>query len=214
MNMLNTQKNFQLIRSTDDLQRSLLYGKVFDDVDHLDSESLNDMFNVLSSNLPQSVKSGLRKSAKRKANPELTKLRREMQKLDRAMERLKHLYMYSEESMSDQEFLTERNRITEAYKEAEARIEEISSYDTIEHSISDTDFIREATSFILAKKLSGNSYINYRRLAVSTDTQVMKDFFNSVLDSITINADGKIGSIVFKNGLRHRFIYKEEAPNG
>ena len=214
MNMLNTQKNFQLIRSTDDLQRSLLYGKVFDDVDHLDPESLNDMFNVLSSNLPQSVKSGLRKSVKRKTNPELTKLRREMQKLDRAMDRLKHLYMYSEESMSDQEYLTERNRITEAYKEAEARIEEISSYDTIEHSISDADFIREATSFILAKKLSGNSYINYRRLAVSTDTQVLKDFFNSVLDSITINTDGKIGSIVFKNGLRHRFIYKEEAPNG
>ena len=214
MNMLNTQKNFQLIRSTDDLQRSLLYGKVFDDVDHLDPESLNDMFNVLSSNLPQSVKSGLRKSAKRKTNPELTKLRHEMQKLDRAMDRLKHLYMYSEESMSDQEYLTERNRITEAYKEAEARIEEISSYDTIEHSISDADFIREATSFILAKKLSGNSYINYRRLAVSTDTQVLKDFFNSVLDSITINTDGKIGSIVFKNGLRYRFIYKEEAPNG
>lgn len=214
MNMLNTQKNFQLIRSTDDLQRSLLYGKVFDDVDHLDPDSLNDMFNVLSSNLPQSVKSGLRKSAKRKANPELTKLRREMQKLDRAMDRLKHLYMYSEESMSDQEYLSERNRIIEAYKEAEARIEEISSYDTIEHSISDADFIREATSFIIAKKLSGNSYINYRRLAVSTDTQVLKDFFNSVLDSITINTEGKIGSIVFKNGLRHKFIYKEEAPNG
>ena len=214
MNMLNAQKNFQLIRSTDDLQRSLLYGKVFDDVDHLDPDSLNDMFNVLSSSLPQSVKSGLRKSAKRKANPELAKLRREMQKLDRAMDRLKHLYMYSEESMSDQEYLTERNRITEAYKEAEARIEEISSYDTIEHSISDADFIREATSFILAKKLSGNSYINYRRLAVSTDTQILKGFFNSVLDSITLNTDGKIGSIVFKNGLRHRFIYREEAPNG
>ncbi len=214
MNTLNTQKNFQIIRSTDDLQRSLLYGKVFDDVDHLDPESLNDIFNVLSSNLPQSVKSGLRKPVKRKANPELTKLRREMQKLDRAMDRLKHLYMYSEESISEREYLSERNRIAEAYKEAEARIEEISSYDTIEHSISDADFIREATSFILAKKLSGNSYINYRRLAVSTDTQVLKDFFNSVLDSITINTEGKIGSIVFKNGLRHKFIYKEEAPNG
>lgn len=215
MNMLNTQKNFQLIRSTSDLQRSLLYGKVFDDVDHLDPDSLNDMFHVLSSNLPQSVKSGLKKSAKRKAsNPELSKLRREILKLDRAMDRLKHLYMYSEDSMSEQEYLAERNRIAEAHREAEARIEEISSYDTVEHSISDADFIREATAFILSKKLSGNSYINYRKLAVSTDTQMLKDFFNSILDSITINTAGKIGSIVFKNGLRHRFIYKEEAPNG
>lgn len=212
MNMLNTQKNFQLIRSTNDLQRSLLYGKVFDDVDHLDPDSLNDMFNVLSSNLPQNIKSGLKKSVTRKAaNPELTKVRRELQKLDRAMDRLKHLYIYSEHSMSEQEYLTERSRILEAYKEAETKIEEISSYDTIEHSISDADFIQEATSFILSKKLSGNSYINYRKLAVSTDTQVLKDFFNSVLDSITINTDGKIGSIVFKNGLRHKFIYKETA---
>ena len=172
------------------------------------------MFNVLSSNLPKNIKSGLKRTSRRKANPELSKLRRELQKLERAMDRLKHLYIYSEDSMSEREYLLERNRITEAYKEAEARIEEISSYDTIEHSISDEDFIREATSFILTKKLSGNSYINYRRLAVSTDTQILKDFFNSVLDSITINTDGKIGSIVFKNGLRHRFIYKEEAPNG
>lgn len=52
------------------------------------------------------------------------------------------------------------------------------------------------------------------KLAVSTDTQMLKDFFNSILDSVTINTAGKIGSIVFKNGLRHRFIYKEEAPNG
>lgn len=211
MNMLNSQKNFQLIRSTSDLQHSLLYGKVFDDVDHLDQDSLNDMFNVLSSNLPQNTKSGLKKSAKRKSeNPELTKLHREIQKLDRAMNRLKHLYMYSEDSMSEQEYLTERNRITEAYKEAESRIKELSSYDTIDHSISDRDFIQEATAFILSKKLSGNSYINYRKLAVSTDTQMLKDFFNSIIDSITINTDGKIGSIVFKNGLRHRFIYKEK----
>ena len=106
MNMLNTQKNFQLIRSTDDLQRSLLYGKVFDDVDHIDPDSLADMFNVLSSNLPQNVKSCLKKSARKKANPELSKLRREMQKLDRAMDRLKRIYMYSEDSMSEQEYLT------------------------------------------------------------------------------------------------------------
>ena len=213
MNMLNAQKNFSLIRTTEDLQRSLLCGKVFDEIDHLDPESLNDMFSVLSSNLPGKV--SVRKGSRKKnANPELPKLKREIQKLERAMERLKNLYVYSEDSMSEQEYLTERNRISESYQEAKARIEEISSYDTIEHSISDSDFIREATSFILAKKLSGSSYINYRRLAVSTDSQMLKDFFNAVLDSITINTDGKIGSIVFKNGLRHRFIYKKEAPNG
>ena len=39
---------------------------------------------------------------------------------------------------------------------------------------------------------------------------MLKEFFNSILDSITINTDGKIGSIVFKNGLRHQFIYAKD----
>ncbi|MFR1537614.1 MAG: recombinase family protein [Blautia massiliensis (ex Durand et al. 2017)] len=208
MNMLNAQRNFQLVRSAADLQRLLLYGKVFDDVDHLDQDSLNDMFTVLSSNLPQNVKAGMKKKMRKPpSNPEVTKLNKEKQRLERAMERLKRLYMYSDDSMTEQEYITEKNRIADAYSEAEARIVEITNYERMERSISDEDFVRQATAFILSKKLSGSSYINYRKLAVSTDPLMLKEFFNSILDSITINTDGKVGSIVFKNGLRHQFIY-------
>lgn len=119
--------------------------------------------------------------------------------------------MYSEDSMTEQEYITEKNRIAEAYSEAEARLVEITNYERMERSISDEDFVRQATAFILSKKLSGSSYINYRKLAVSTDPLILKEFFNSILDSITINTDGKIGSIVFKNGLRHEFIYSEDS---
>lgn len=208
LNMLNAQRNFQLVRNIDDLQRLLLYGKVFSEVDHLDPDSLNDMFTILSENLPQNMKSGMKKRVKRPAvNPELTKLKKELQKLERAMERLKRLYMFSEASMTEQEYITEKNRITESYNEIEGKILEITNYNRQERSISDQDFIREATTFILSKKLSSSSYINFRKLATSTDSQILLDFFNSILDSITINSDGKIGSIIFKNGLRHQFIY-------
>lgn len=210
MNMLNAQRNFQLVRTAADLQRLLLYGKVFDEVNHLDPDSLNDMFTVLSSNLPQNIKAGMKKKMRKPAsNPEVTKLTKEKQRLERAMERLKRLYMYSDDSMTEQEYITEKNRIAEAYNEADARIVEITNYDRMERSISDEDFVRQATAFILSKKLSGSSYINYRKLAVITDPLMLKEFFNSILDSITLNADGKIGSIVFKNGLRHQFIYSE-----
>ena len=87
------------------------------------------------------------------------------------------------------------------------RLSEISTCERTERSITDQDFIRQATAFIISKKLSGSSYINYRRLAANTDVQILKDFFNSIIDSITINSNGQIGSIVFKNGLLHRFIY-------
>ena len=166
------------------------------------------MFTVLSENLPENTKSGLKKkSRKPAANPEVTKLKKEQQKLERAMERLKRLYMYSEDSISEQEYITERNRISEAYEDIEMRLSEISTCERTERSITDQDFIRQATAFIISKKLSGSSYINYRRLAANTDVQILKDFFNSIIDSITINSNGQIGSIVFKNGLLHRFIY-------
>lgn len=208
LNMLNAQRNFALIRTQEDLQRMLLYGKVFDNVDHLSEEGLGEMFAVLSENLPSNTKSGLKKKSKKPAaNPEVTKLKKEQQKLERAMERLKKLYMYSEDSMSEQEYITERNRISESYEDIEMRLSEISTYERTERSISDQDFIRQATAFILSKKLSGSSYINYRRLAANTDAQILKDFFNSIIDSITINSAGQIGGIVFKNGLLHRFIY-------
>lgn len=208
LNMLNAQRNFALIRTQEDLQRMLLYGKVFDNVDHLGEEGIREMFTVLSENLPENTKSGLKKkSRKPAANPEVTKLKKEQQKLERAMERLKRLYMYSEDSISEQEYITERNRISEAYEDIEMRLSEISTCERTERSITDQDFIRQATAFIISKKLSGSSYINYRRLAANTDVQILKDFFNSIIDSITINSSGQIGSIVFKNGLLHRFIY-------
>lgn len=210
-NMLNAQRNFPLIRTPQDLQRLLLYGKVFDSVDHLDEESLNEMFRILSESLPQNTKSGLKKkNRKPSTNPEVTKLKKEQQKLERAMERLKRLYMYSEDSMSEQEYIIERNRISESYEEIESRLSEICTCEQIERSISDQDFIRKATAFILSKKLSGTSYINYRRLAASTDPQTLRDFFDSIIENITINQEGRIGSIVFKNGLLHRFIYSSD----
>jgi len=209
MNMMNTQRNFQLIRSVEDLERSLLYGKVFHEVKCLDHESLTDMYNVLSSNLPKNVKAGLKKKMKKPTvNPEISKLNKDKLKLERALERSKRLYMFSEDSMTEQEYILEKNRISEAYDDANARLEELTSYNRLEHSISDEDFIRQATAFIISKKLSGNTYINYRNLAVSTDTQMLKDFFNSILESVTINKSGQIGSMVFKNGLRHIFIYQ------
>lgn len=208
LNMLNAQRNFALIRTQEDLQRMLLYGKVFDNVDHLGEEGIKEMFTVLSENLPENTKSGLKKKPRKPvANPEVTKLKKEQQKLERAMERLKRLYMYSEDSISEQEYITERNRISEAYEDIEMRLSEISTCERTERSITDQDFIRQATAFIISKKLSGSSYINYRRLAANTDVQILKDFFNSIIDSITINSNGQIGSIVFKNGLLHRFIY-------
>ena len=211
MNMMNAQKNFQLIHSVSDLEHLLLYGKVFDDVDHLDETSLNDMYEILSANLPGKGKVKLEVKKRTQKTPngsEVARLKKEMSKLERALERLKKLYMYSNEAMTEHEYMQERNRISAAYDNAKEQLIAITSYDRLNNAISDDDLIQRASAFIVSEKLSGSSYINYRRLAVSTDPMVLKNFFNSVLDSATIGSNGKVASIIFKNGLRHQFFYK------
>lgn len=48
-----------------------------------------------------------------------------------------------------------------------------------------------------------------QKLATSVDTGVLKQFVLSIIDSITI-INANISSIVFKNGLCHEFIFKQQ----
>ena len=74
-----------------------------------------------------------------------------------------------------------------------------------QQSISDAEFIKKTSSFLISKKLNNRNYINYKRLVTSVDKEILKTFVDSVIDSITV-LDGKIETITFKNGLSHTFI--------
>lgn len=49
--------------------------------------------------------------------------------------------------------------------------------------------------------------INYKKLIMNTDKQLVKDFINTVIDKIYID-EGRVSAIKFKNGIVHEFIYK------
>ena len=126
--MLNAQRNFALIRTRGGPSAYAFVWKSIRQCGSSWRRRYQEMFTVLSENLPENTKSGLKKKSKKPAaNPEVTKLKKEQQKLERAMERLKRLYMYSEDSISEQEYITERNRISEAYEDIEMRLSEIST---------------------------------------------------------------------------------------
>ena len=79
--------------------------------------------------------------------------------------------------------------------------------DTWNQSVSDEIFVQRASELIISQNLSGRNYINYKRLASSVDADVLKTFLRGIIDSISV-MDGRICSIVFKNGLSHSFIYR------
>lgn len=206
LNMLNAQRDFSSISSPLELQAHLLTGDTFRDIKSIETDGLNDLYNVLASGKVKGDIYGKDVKVKKqpKADSELSKLRSEKQKLERALERLTNLYLYSEEAMSESEFIIQKTRLQEKLDEISDQIGFASS-DAWQQSISDEVFVQRASSFIISQRLTDRKYISYKRLALSVDKEVLKSFVLSILDSVIVT-DGMVQTIVFKNGLSHTFV--------
>lgn len=209
LNMLNAQNDFEKISSPEELEKLLLIGDTFAYIDHIEPNGLNDLFNVLSSGAVNGAVFGKGASLPTKkatVEPEVARLRNEKQKTERALDRLRSLYLYADEAMSEAEYMIQKNKLEETLEDINDQIGMMNT-DSWQQSVSDEEFIQRASEFIIAQKLSGRKYVNYKRLAMSVDSEVLKNFVVSIIDSITIQ-DGLVSNIVFKNGLCHTFIFR------
>ena len=75
--------------------------------------------------------------------------------------------------------------------------------------LSDEEFIKQASHLLIQKELKNKKYIYFKKLVSTVDPDILKAYKETILDSI-YTADGKITAITFKNGLTHRFIYKDK----
>lgn len=207
LNMLNAQRSFGEIHSPDELQTALLSGNAFSYIDHIEQDGLNDIFNMLSSgNIKGTVFGKSAKFKRKKAVSELSRLRSEKQKIERALDRLTNLYLYSSDAMSESEFVIQKSKLTASLDEINEQIG-FANADQWSQSVSDEDFILRASEFIIAQKLTDRHYISYKRLATTVDASVIESFVKSIIDSIVIDT-GLIKQIIFKNGLSHTFVFK------
>ncbi|MPN13584.1 hypothetical protein SDC9_160906 [bioreactor metagenome] len=131
----------------------------------------------------------------------------EKRKKERAISRLKNLYLFDDESISEKDYVVEKKSLSEEIKVIDERLEKIEKDSTSNFTISDDEFISKASYFIMTQKLTEKRYINFDAFVRSVDTKIIKEFVNSVIKKIVIT-DGKIASICFKNGLTHKFTYK------
>ena len=109
--------------------------------------------------------------------------------------------------MSESEYIIQRAKLTDALDEINEQIGFASSGGW-QQSISDETFIQRASQFIITQKLTDRNYVNYKRLAMSVDAEVLQSFVRSIIDSITMDT-GRVKIIIFKNGLSHTFVYKQ-----
>lgn len=207
LNMLYAKKTFSLIDNPGELERVLLHGNTFSGIEHVDQNGLNEFYNLLSRyGSDDSYTFAVRKPRKKKAavDPEVEALRKEKEKQERALKRLQDLYLYSDASMSEKDFIIRKGEISKRLQDINAMLGMVSR--GADSALSDEDFVRQASHLLISRQLSDRQYIYYKNLAQTVSPEILKTYMETILDSVQI-ADSRITKIVFKNGMVHKFLY-------
>ena len=207
-NIIKAQNNFGKSTSLSTFERKLLRGDQFKDVAGIEGNGLREMYDMLRrGNISDATFSSMQPQRSSKSNSERDSLASERRKKDRALNRLQSLYLYSDEALSERDFLIERKSLQDSIDKIDKRLEEIDKEASQQFSLSDEDFMHKASMFIITHELTDKRQIDFRSLLRSVDSSVIKQLINSVIQKIVI-LDGRITSIRFKNGIEHRFLYE------
>lgn len=207
LNMLNAKSSFSSISSPVELEQRLLSGSAFNGITHISETGLHELFNLLSrygSDKSYSFSISAPRKKKASVDPEIASLRKDKEKQERALKRLQDLYLYSSSAMTEKDFIIQKMEISKKIEDINARLGMITH--DIDSTLSDEDFIKQASHLLINKKLQSKEYIYYKNLAQTVSPEILKTYMETILDSIYVT-DGRITSIVFKNGLTHKFDY-------
>ena len=209
LNMLNAKKEFSGINSPGELEKRLLFGRTFSGVEHIEENGLHEFYNLLARyGSDNSYSFSIRRPRKKKAavSPEVEQLRKEKERQERAMPRLQELYLYSESAMSEKDFIIRKSEISKRLGDVSTKLGLVSR--GTESSLSDEDFIKQASHLLISRQLAERKYIYFKEFAKSVSPEILKTYLDTILDSVTLT-DGHVESIIFRNGLTHKFIYRQ-----
>lgn len=209
-NIIKIQNSFGKSTSVDTLESKLLRGEALAGVTGIEQKGLLELYDLLRQKFtdveftPSLLKSN---ETKKPATDEKDLLLSDKRKAERALQRLQQLYLYEddEKAISDKEYVIQRQEIQDNLARIDKRLAEIEKSES-KRNISDDDFVKQATYFIMVNKLNDRRYVNYSKFIQSMDKAVIKEFVQSVISKIVV-LDSKIVSIRFMNGIEHKFLY-------
>jgi len=188
-----------------DIERILIRGRAFVDVIGIDKKGLEETYVAFAVGFQS--KSYEFSEEEGGGSLELENLKKEKQKYEKALTRLEDLYLYSDEAMSEKDFLFKKRDIV-------ANIERVNNSLSALHKsmadmrlTTDTSFLNKASYFILVNELTNKRDIDFRELLDVVDVEVIQGIIQGVIDKIVVT-DKKIQSITLKNGITHNFMYK------
>lgn len=189
------------------LQRKLLRGEAFENVESIDSDAIQQLLSSFAEAgdaveyRPQYAFTSASGEGR-----DMDNLRARKRKLETALSRLNALFLYDDEAMPEKDFIVERTNIERQLAETDKRIAELAATG-LSNSEDSSDFLKKASYFIMVNKFVEDSYIDYEKFVRTLDAVAIRDFIVTIIQEIEAT-DGKITAITFRNGTVHRFRYK------
>lgn len=210
-NMVQATNNAASISTPEALEEILLTGPEFKNVVGIDVVGLTAAFDALkalhgpTATYKPTALTNDTSTATDDARAVL--LTQEKERNMKALERLKKLYLFDENAMSEREYLETKQGLEVRNAQIENELADMRMNQ--EAATASIGFVSSASSFLVAHKMNQGEHIDYKEFAPLLDDKTLKDFVASVVDSIGI-IEGKVDSITFNNGMVHKFIRKEE----
>lgn len=206
-NIIRATKSCNESTPFDVLERKLLRGPVFSNVECVDQQAIQKLAASFSEAgdaveyRPQYAFTSYSGEGRGMDN-----LRARKRKLETALSRLNALYLYDDEAMPEKDFILERSKIEKQLAETDKNIGEMAATG-LSSSEASSDFLKKASYYIMANKLVEDSFIDYENFIRVVDPSVIRDFLLNIIDHIEAD-DGRVASITFKSGIAHHFQYK------
>ena len=210
-NLVSASKMRSKMTTPATLEETLLNGPEFENLAGIEQTSLETIFGALRGRPAAGgvsyVPAPLSPATGAANNAEIERARKEKAQVERALERLKKLYLFDDEGMDEKEYLSTRGELSEKLIRLSNMIAD-AEQSAFESEYGEIAFVNSASSFLVSYKIQSGERIIYNEFAAAVDDQVLRDFVMLIIDKITIKG-GKVSSIIFKNGLEAKFVYKK-----
>ena len=206
-NIIRSKEAVNAKTGLDTLEKKLLRGSVFYDVESIGAEGLGQLLDLMqagSTGIEYRPPRVLEKSAASISEREVLQTRKRKHEI--ALNRLKTLYLYGDSEMAEKDFIIEQKRIMDQINEIDEALHSMKDED--DGPLADDEFIEKASYFIMVQKLLDDRTVDYEKYIRRIDPMVPRAFLRSVISKITVE-DGRVASIEFKNGMIHTFSYKQ-----
>ncbi|QHI74043.1 recombinase family protein [Aminipila terrae] len=210
-NVLKAKKSVTYKSTPEDLQNILLNGNCFNDIKALEDEGLNETYMTLLGNNPSDMLHPTDKGKLIQLSTdeiEYQNLEENKKKQERALERLQNLFLFSDDSIPEKEYLINRQKILDEIEQINIKIREYRKVEQRKLTANNSSFMRDVEFFYITHMLLNGQNIDFRKLVGIVGPKELNNVLSTMISEIVV-LHRKIISITFTNGITHKFVYKQ-----